>query len=222
MVDIGVDSHKRSHTAVAVDATRREARREDGAATSAGHLELLRWADRFPDRHCGARGLPPSEPAAVLRPRCSPARRSSRVPPKLMAGARRSAREPGKSRSRSTPSRWRVPPCASRSCPRRALDGIERELRLLVDHREDLVAERTRTQNRLRWHLHELEPGFEPPARALDRPVSSTPSPERDVADGDGTVARIALELVARIRELTRSIDALEREISRLVGPLAP
>jgi hypothetical protein len=30
------------------------------------------------------------------------------------------------------------------------LDGVERELRLLVDHREDLVAERTRSISRLR------------------------------------------------------------------------
>ncbi len=36
-------------------------------------------------------------------------------------------------------------------------------------HREDLVAGRTQAQNRLRWHLHEFEPGVEPPARALDR-----------------------------------------------------
>ena len=33
--------------------------------------------------------------------------------------------------------------------------GPAREVRLLVSHREDLVAERTRIINRLRWHLHE-------------------------------------------------------------------
>ncbi len=43
-----------------------------------------------------------------------------------------------------------------------------RELRLLVDHREDLVAERTRIISRLRWHLHELDPGWIPPAN-IDR-----------------------------------------------------
>ena len=37
-----------------------------------------------------------------------------------------------------------------------------------------------------------------------------------------GTVARIARELVGRIRDLTRTIDALEREIARLVADLAP
>ena len=44
-------------------------------------------------------------------------------------------------------------------------------MRLLVDHREDLVAERTRVQQRLRWHLHELEPGWAIPAGGLDRTV---------------------------------------------------
>ena len=40
------------------------------------------------------------------------------------------------------------------------------EIRLLSDHRKDLVAERTRVQNRLRWHLLELCPELE---RSLGR-----------------------------------------------------
>ena len=35
------------------------------------------------------------------------------------------------------------------------------QIRLLSDHREDLIAERTRMQNRLRWHLLELCPELE-------------------------------------------------------------
>jgi len=38
---------------------------------------------------------------------------------------------------------------------------------LLVDHRDDLVAERTRIQNRIRWHLHELAPELEIAPRTL-------------------------------------------------------
>ena len=51
------------------------------------------------------------------------------------------------------------------------LDGPERELRLLVDHREYLVAERTRVISRLRWHLHELDPAGSRRPGALDRPT---------------------------------------------------
>src|SRR5207342_780536 len=91
-----------------------------------------------------------------------------RVPPKLMAGARRSGREPGKSDPIDA---LAVARAALREpdLPVARLDGPEREVRLLVDHREDLVAERTRVENRLRWHLHELTPGDEPVARSLDR-----------------------------------------------------
>jgi hypothetical protein len=35
------------------------------------------------------------------------------------------------------------------------------EIRLLADHRGDLVQERTRVQNRFRWHLLELCPELE-------------------------------------------------------------
>jgi len=44
----------------------------------------------------------------------------------------------------------------------------------------------------------------------------------RDLADAPGTVGRLARELVGRIRDLTRSINELEREITRLVADLAP
>jgi hypothetical protein len=46
-----------------------------------------------------------------------------------------------------------------------------RDLKLLVDHRDDLVDERRRAQQRLRWHLHQLDPSFAVPAKVLDRPV---------------------------------------------------
>ena len=45
------------------------------------------------------------------------------------------------------------------------------ELKPLADHRDDLVAERRRAQQRLRWHLHELDPHLAVPLGALDRAV---------------------------------------------------
>ena len=67
-----------------------------------------------------------------------------RVPPKLMAGARRSSARSRARATPSTPSRWPARPLREPDLPVATLDGPERELRLLVDHREDLVAERTR------------------------------------------------------------------------------
>ena len=219
MVVIGVDSHKHTHTVVAADENGRQLAEKTVAATSAGHLELVRWAGRFAERRWAL------EDCRHLSRRLSTdllvaGEAVVRVPPKLMAGARRSTREPGKSDPIDA---LAVARAALREpdLPVATLDGPEREIRLLVDHREDLVAERTRAANRLRWHLHELDPGSEPPARGLDRAVVLAALDVR-LADAPGTVARLARELVGRIRALTVSIDALEREIARLVAPLAP
>lgn len=143
-----------------------------------------------------------------------------RVPPKLMAGARRSAREPGKSDPIDA---LAVARAALREpgLPVARLDGPERELRLLVDHRDDLVATRTQIEDRLRWHLHELEPELEPSGRSLHRAVVRT-ALEARLADRSGAVVRIARDLVGRIGELTLAIDALEREITALAERSAP
>lgn len=94
-------------------------------------------------------------------------------------------------------------------------------MRLLVDHREDLVAERTRIISRLRWHLHELDPSWQPTARSLDRPRALDQTAGR-LEGQQGTVARLALDLVARLRALNADINALADEITDLVGELAP
>jgi transposase len=218
MIVIGIDSHKRTHTAVAVDETGRKLGEKTVVATTAGHLELVRWATRFADRRFAL------EDCRHLSRRLSrdllvAGEAAIRVPPKLMAGVRRSSREPGKSDPIDALAVARA--ALREDLPVATLDGPEREIRLLVDHREDLVAERTRAQNRLRWHLHELDPGNEPPKRSLDRTVVLTELETRLVEE-PGTVGRIARELVARIRELTATINDLEREISRLVATLAP
>jgi hypothetical protein len=77
----------------------------------------------------------------------------------------------GASPTRSTRSLspgWRCGPDLDRP---RAGEERYRELKLLVVHRDDLVEERRRAQQRLRWHLHQLDPSFRVPAGALDRVV---------------------------------------------------
>ena len=44
MVTLGTDSHKRSHTLVAVDGNGRQLASRTVSAMTAGHLEALRWA----------------------------------------------------------------------------------------------------------------------------------------------------------------------------------
>jgi transposase len=222
VVMVGIDVHKDTHCAVAVD----EAGRQIGQArtfrtTDAGCLRLWRWGQSFGPglefavedcRHLTGR---------LERTMLAAGARVRRVPPKLMAGQRRSARTRGKS-----------DPIDALAIARAALrepdlpvaehTHASREVKLLVDHREDLVRQRTQAINRLRWHLHELDPGIDPAKRSLDR--AKQLDRVRAVLEPmpAGTVRRIALELVEDIRGLTARINALERELDALVRQQAP
>lgn len=218
MVVIGVDSHKRTHTAVVVNEAGRRLEAKTVATSAEGHLALLRWARRWRMRSWAledCRHLTRRLEADLLRA----GETVRRVPPKLMAGARRSNREPGKSDPIDALSVARAA-LREPDLPTATLDGPERALRLLVDHREDLLADRTRHQERLRWYLVELGIA-EPPLRSLDRRVVLDRL-ERELEGHAEPVARFARDLLARIRELTAAINGLAREIERLVPQVAP
>ena len=217
MVIIGADLHKRTHTAVAIDEAGRKLGQRTVGATPEGHLELLDWSRGFGERRWAledCRHLSRRLEADLVRSGESVVR----VPPKLMAGARRGGREAGKSDPIDA---LAVARAALREpdLPVARLDGPERDLRLLIDHREDLVTTRTQVINRLRWHLHEL--GLvESAPRSIDRgPVLE--GLRTALAGQPGPVARIARARVEVVAELTHSIGALGREIDALAGQLA-
>ncbi len=219
MIVIGVDSHKRTHTAVAADGNDRRLAELTVVASGEGNLDLVRWAARFSARRFAledTRHLSRRLSADLLQA----GETVTWVPTRLMAGARRHGREQGKSDPIDALAVARAA-LANPDLPTARLEGEERELRLLVDHREDLVAERTRAVNRLRWHLHELDPGNEPGPRSLDRTVVLD-ALEARLAGLPGTVARIARDLVVRVRDLTRAIRELGRELERLAALVAP
>ena len=219
MVVIGIDAHKRTHTAVIVDHLGRKVAVKTTGTTSSDHLALLRWATAHAAdwiwaiedcRHLSRR---------LERDLIAAGEQVVRVPPKLIANARDSARTFGKSDPIGA---LAVARAALREpdLPVARLDGVEREIRLLVDHREDLVAERTRIIGRLRWHLHELDPGWNPPAK-LDR-ASAFARIDAHLAAFDGLVAELARRLVEHIRRLTTEIDQLTNQITTRISTLAP
>ena len=221
MVTFGIDAHKRSHTIVAVDeAGRKLGQMTTNATTTKEHLKILKWAAQFGSERTFAvedcRHLSRRLEADML----AAGESIVRVPPKLMAHARDSARTYGKSDPIDA---LAVARAALREpdLPVARLDGPSRQVRLLVDHRDDLVAENTRHINRLRWHLHELDPAWDPPAKSLGSLRRLNEVAAR-LADLDGLVAEIAAELVDRITTLTKRVNELERRIATLVSGLAP
>ena len=112
--------------------------------------------------------------------------------------------------------------CVSPDCPRRASPGPEHDIRLLADHRDDLVGERAKIQTRLRWHCHDLELPLVLPPRVLDRYVWLDRLEAVLRALPESTRCRIALDELARCRELTVCVRKLEREIRELTKALVP
>jgi transposase len=219
MVVLGVDAHKATHTIVAADDNGRQVAQLTVRATSAGHLDAVQWAAQFEERRWAL------EDCRHLTRRLErellwAGEAVVRVPPKLMAGARRGARTRGKSDPIDA---LAVARAALREpgLPVAHLDGPERELRLLVDYRENLVNERTRAQNQLRWLLHDLDPELHVPVGALDR-YKTLDELDRWLDGRDGIPARLARDLVRRCGELTRHANELEREIAARVAPLVP
>lgn len=218
MVVIGVDSHKRSHTVVAVDGAGRKLAEKTVATSPAGHLELLRWSRRWRDRTWALEDCRHLT-RRLERDLLAAGELVVRVPPKLMAETRRSNREPGKSDPIDA---LAVARAALREpdLPAARLDGVERELRLLVDHREDLVVDRTGHQERLRWYLVELGIA-EPAPRSLGRRIVLD-GLAAELAGRTEPAARFARDLLGRIRELTAAVLALEAEIRGLIAQIAP
>ncbi|PZF79095.1 IS110 family transposase, partial [Jiangella anatolica] len=224
MVVVGSDVHKRTHTFVAVDQAGRKLGELTVKADPKGHDKAICWArKRFGTaitwaiedcRHLSARLELDLLDAGEL---------VVRVPPKLMAEQRRTARTRGKSDPIDA---LAVARAALREpdLPAASHDETSRELKLLVDRREDLVAERTRMMNRLRWHLHRIAPGdpaADPAPKAL-RIAKARAQLVQWLAQRTGIDARLARDILADIDRISPVINDLEREIAALVKVQAP
>jgi transposase len=145
-----------------------------------------------------------------------------RVPPRLTAPQRRRGRVRGKSDRIDALAVARAALQEPQLDRPRAGEERLRELKLVVDHRDDLVSERRRCQQRLRWHLHELDPSLHIPLGALDRGVWLDRVGRHLVRRPQTTQVQVARDLVARCRSLTRAVGELEREVHARTEAIAP
>lgn len=222
VVVLGVDVHKKTHTIVAVDAVGRQLGELTVRATDAGHDQLLRWARRtFPGEQRRF-AVEDCRNMSVRLERALLAGGESvvRVPVKLMARTRASARTRGKSDPIDAVAVARAA-LREPDLPTASHDTISREVKLLVDRREDLVGERARMINRFRWHLHELDPEQDPQPRAL-RSAGTRRALTHWLAHKTGMVARMARDILDDIDAISHKIDDLEKEITTRIPSVAP
>jgi len=224
MIVIGTDTHKRTHTCGAVDAaTGRLAGELTAAARQPGFRELLTWGRDLDEERIWAIEDCRHVSGPLERFLVAAGERVVRVPPRLTGQGRRGGRAAGKSDPIDA---LAVARAALRegveTLPAAHLDEEALQVKLLLDHREDLVRARSQDQCRLRWHLHDLWPDLELPAGCLDRTVWLDRLARRLSRAGRSTRVIIARELVVEIRRRTRRVTGLGRDIAALVEARAP
>ena len=219
MIVIGLDVHKQSVTAVAIDEAGREL---DEKVIDVGSTELPEWASKL-----GADRRWAVEDCRQLtrwleRQLLGLGEDVVRVPPKLTVPERRAGRTRGKSDPIDALAIARAAlrePDLSRPRPD---ERIYREIKLLVDHRDDVVDQRRRTQQRLRWHLFQLDPTLVVPLRMLARSSHLERVSRWLARQQQDLQVRLARELVSNCRSLNRAITELDQELELRTKETAP
>ena len=220
MVTVGIDAHKRSHTAVAVDEAGRKLGQHTCGTTSEDHLALLNWAEQFGDERLWAIEDCRHLSRRLERDLLGAGERIVRVPTKLMAHTRDAARSYGKSDP--------INALAVARAAQREPDLPDRPAGR--SGTRSTAAIRSPRPSRGRAHprhqpaalaFARARSGNQPPARDLWRPKHLNQVDARLTAF-DGTVARLARELLVSCRQLTERIHDLDRELDTLVALLAP
>jgi transposase len=214
-VMIGVDPHKASHTAAALDEHGRLLAQQRIPASLDGYQQLRKWAGRWP-QHCwaveGAHGIG----RALAQRLVGDGEQVLDVPAKLAARVRVLSVGHGR---KSDPHDAVSVAIAARSVPSLRQVRVEDEavvLHLLTKRRQDLVAARTQSINRLHRLLIDLVPGGArrnlTAKRATALLAAVTPA-------GAPAVIRwqLAGELVADVRHLEQQIAAVEARIKAAV-----
>jgi transposase len=222
VIVIGIDPHKQTHTAVAVDGATGQVLAElTVKARTPGFERLVEWARGLDGERLFAVEDGRHVSGALERHLIGRGERSVRVPPRMMGQARRADRLRGKSDPIDATAIARAA-LSHPDLPQATLAGIEREVGLLAAHRETMVNERTAICSRLRWLLHDIDPDLAPGLRSLDRFCTLDRLKQTLVAMEPSVQVRICLELVMSCRQLTRRANELEREISGLIKAYAP
>jgi transposase len=224
MIVIGADTHKQSHTVAAVnEATGRPVADLTVAAKRRAFDDVLAWGRGLDGERVWAIEDCRHVSGALERFLLVRGERVVRVAPKLTPRDRGATRDRGKSD--------RIDAVAiARAAIREGLDtlpiaqlaGPELDVRLLVDHHERLIRQRTALINDLRWQLHDLWPEFEIGPRAPAGIRWQERVAGRLARAEQTTRVRIARDELRRIRELSRAINTLAREIATVVAKLAP
>jgi transposase len=214
-VIIGVDPHKASHTAVALDDHGQLLDRQRIPATLEGYRALRGWAGQWDQRRWAVEGAHGVGRALAQR-LVADAEPVVDVPAKLAARVRVLSVGHGR---KTDPDDAVSVAVAARGAPSLRQVGVEDHavvLHLLTNRREDLVRMRTQTINRLHRLLVDLVPAgagrnlTADAAEALLNQACPTGAPAV-------TRCQLAGDLIADVRDLDQRITTVEKRITAAV-----
>jgi transposase len=205
VITIGVDPHKSSHTAVALDAGGAVMAEVRLVATKAATSNALAWAKPWPERTWaieGAAGLG----QLLAQQLVAAGERVVDVPCTLAAKAR--LLDAGHGRKTDSLDAACVARVAQQRSGLRQVvpEDHTRVLRLLSDRRNEIAEERRRSVNRLHRLFRDLRPGGAPIGLSADTATKllNAVHPQTVVDAERKTMAR---ELIADVRRLDRALE---------------
>ncbi len=216
MSAIGIDTHKATLAACAVDELGGAVAERTFANDPRGHAALLGWIRTVgPGARIGLEGSA-GFGAAAARSLLEAGETVCEVPPHLSHRERLRTRRAGKSDPGDALAIARVAAREPDLPPVRTADRT-REIQLLVEAREDLVAEATRGRNRLHADLVVLLPGYQVSVANLVA-LRSRRSVGARMRLLRGIQAELARGRLARLGRLMAEAKSLETRLDELVG----
>ncbi len=216
MQAIGIDTHKATLAACAIDELGRPLAEQTFANDPAGHTALRAWAREVSSgSRIGLEGSA-SYGAAAARFLLAAGEDVVEVPPQLSHRERLRTRRAGKSDPGDALAIARVTLREIELPPVRTADR-SREIQLLVEAREDVVTEATRVRNRLHADLVVLVPGYGTKADNLVATCHRRTA-GRLLRGRPGVQAELARDRLGRLGRLMAEARVLEARIGALVG----
>ena len=210
---IGIDTHKDSVTGSVVDQVGRELDSVSAVNDGRGFRKVERFARRFGATRIGIE-CSGSFGLALAQHLTAEGFDVREVPGQLVKRDRRSFSR-GKSDAVDALLIARVV-AREDKLPPPPFEGLEHDLKALVDHREDLLNEATRHRNRAHGILSQIRPGYSRVAPALTS-SAQLKAAERLVAQNGSVRAQVLRDALGRVKELDDTAKELEKQITALV-----
>ncbi|MGI5517751.1 IS110 family transposase [Streptomyces sp. CA-106131] len=211
MILIGVDPHKLSHTAIAVDPAGHQVAQHRFAVNAGTFRQLMRWCEQWPERRFaveGARGL-----GRTLAQQLAAADEDVVDAPSTLSARARLLATGGDRKTDAADALHIAQVALFRSDLRIVVPEDQTTiLRLLTERHDDLVHERTRVLNRLHAILRDLLPGGAPTGLSADKAAAAMKN-IRPVTATDACRRDIARELLTDLRRLDRQVKDNEAKM---------